>query len=71
MFKNHIDRRNLSGTPDPTAYSALTRAQRETEVIDARAKSVIRAIYTLTNAADFTILNRIELHDRKSGRNYR
>lgn len=68
---NGIPRRNPEGYNDPTAYSALSAAQAETDAIDARCAQLIKTLKNTIDLAGFDLIARIEVRDRKTGRNYR
>lgn len=70
-MKNMIPKRNPDGYVDPTAYEALTSVQTEQDDADQRCQQFIRALKTMIDLADYDLLARIELRDRKTGRNYR
>ncbi len=58
---------NQSGCKDPTAYEATRAISIEEE----RVSELIRVLKYIIKHAGFELVNRIELHDRKSGRIYR
>lgn len=68
-------RKNQSGCPDPTAYEAikkvLTEDGEEITDEDARVKRFIKSILILMDTAGFTLLNRMELQDRRTGKIYK
>lgn len=66
-----IPYRNPDGYADPTAYAALSKAQVEQDEADVRCQQLIRALKTMIDLSDYDLLARIELRDRKTGRNYR
>lgn len=69
--RSGISIRNPSGLLDPTAHSAITNIQKETDDADLRAQAFIRAVKTLVDQSGYDLLARIEIRDRATGRNYR
>lgn len=63
--------RNSEGYPDPTAYAAMTPIQRQQDEADQRLTQLIRTLKNVIDLADFDLLERIEVRDRKTGRVYR
>jgi hypothetical protein len=65
---NKNDFYNASGCADPTAYHAMQNIQRDQRA-EARREvdRLVNDIKTLTAERGFTVLNRIELKDKKSG----
>jgi len=66
-----IPYRNPEGYVDPTAHKALSSVQAEQDEADQRCQQLIRALKTMIDLADYDLLARIEIRDRKTGRNYR
>ena len=66
-----IPYKNAEGYADPTAYNALSSIQAEQDEADLRCQQLIRALKNLIDLADYDILARIEVRDRKTGRIYR
>lgn len=64
-------RKNSEGYADPTAYAALAPVIREESEQQRRVASLIGVLKYIINAAGFDLLARIELKDRKTGREYR
>lgn len=62
---------NASGCVDPTAQSALEPIQREQDAADDRASAVIHVIKTMLDLSGYDLLKRIEIKDRKTGREYK
>lgn len=58
---------NAEGYPDPTAYNGLKSTIREEQ----RLNNLIFVLKYIIHLAGFELLNRIELKDRKTGREYR
>lgn len=64
-------RKNAEGYSDPTAYTAMDKILREEKERERRVSTVIGLIKSIVDLAGFDLLTRIELRDRKSGREYR
>ena len=56
-------KRNASGYIDPTAYEAITNIESENE----RFKKLLNSIFNICDLADFEIMGRIVLVDKRSG----
>lgn len=61
---------NSEGYSDPTAYEGLKPVIREDEQ-QKRVNTLIFVLKYITRLAGFELLNRIEIKDRKTGREYR
>lgn len=64
-------RKNSSGYSDPTAYLGTRQIIREENAQQKRVAELIGVLKYIIDAAGFDLLARIELKDRKSGREYR
>ena len=62
---------NSEGYSDPTAYEGLKPVIREDEEQQKRVNTLIFVLKYITRLAGFELLNRIEIKDRKTGREYR
>ena len=62
---------NSEGYPDPTAHEGLKPIIREDEEQQRRLNTLIFVLKYITRLAGFELLNRIEIKDRKTGREYR
>ena len=60
-------KRNASGYIDPTAYEAITNIESENE----RFKKLLNSIFNICDLADFEIMGRIVLVDKRSGKVWR
>lgn len=69
--ENRIPLRNPEGYMDLTTHDALTNVMRETEKADQRCNRLIKSIKTVIDLADFDLVARIEVKDRRTGRTYR
>lgn len=67
--------RNAEGYMDLTAHDALTHVMRdkqfEIDEADLRCNRLIKSIKTVIDLADFDLVARIEVKDRRTGRTYR
>lgn len=66
-----IPYRNKSGCADPTAHDALSAIQAEQDQEVERVNRLIKALKINIDLADFDLLNRIEIRDRRTGKCYR
>ena len=57
-------KRNASGYIDSTAYEAITNIESENE----RFKKLLNSIFNICDLADFEIMGRIVLVDKRSGK---
>lgn len=67
--------RNAEGYMDLTAHDALTNVMRDKQLeldeADLRCNRLIKSIKTLIDLAGFELTARVEVRDRRTGRNYR
>ena len=61
---------NAEGYHDPTAYHG-TKIIRDEDEQQKRVNTLIFVLKYITRLAGFELLNRIEIKDRKTGREYR
>lgn len=61
---------NREGYADPTAYHATRLADAE-DALQGRANYLIKALKSTIRESGFELLNRIELRDQQSGREFR
>lgn len=64
-------RKNAEGYNDPTAGAAMSNIIREENERQRRVTALIGVLKYIIDAAGFELLARIELKDRRSGREYR
>lgn len=64
-------RKNSSGYSDPTAYLGTRNIIREENEQQKRVSALIGVLKYIIDAAGFDLLARIEIRDRKTGREYR
>lgn len=62
---------NKEGYADPTAYHGLKPIIKEDDEQQKRVNTLIFVLKYITRLAGFELLNRIEIKDRKTGREYR
>ena len=62
---------NKEGYADPTAYEGLKSIIRDEDEQQKRVNTLIFVLKYITRLAGFELLNRIEIKDRKTGREYR
>ena len=64
-------RRNAEGYPDPTAYLGTKEVIKEGSEADKRAYDLVKVLKYIIRAAGFELIERIQLRDTKSGREYK
>lgn len=64
-------RKNAEGYSDPTAGTAMSNILREENEQRRRVSSLIKELKIIIDDAGFDLLARIEIRDRKTGREYR
>ena len=64
-------KKNAEGYIDPTAYKAITKVMQEESDQQRRINALIGSLKSLIDLAGYDLLNRIEVRDRKTGREYR
>lgn len=64
-------RKNAEGYSDPTAGTAMSNILREENEQQRRVSSLIKELKSIIDDAGFDLLARIEIRDRKTGREYR
>lgn len=62
---------NQEGYPDPTAYYGIRQAMAEDTESVQRANALIKELKALIRESGFELMARIELRDKRSGREYR
>lgn len=61
---------NQEGYPDPTAYEGIRRIMAEDAESVQRVNALIKELKALIRESGFELIARIELRDRRSGREY-
>ena len=64
-------KRNAEGYSDPTAYAGATNILREEYEAQRRVNALIGSLKSLIDLAGFDLLNRIEIRDRRTRREYK
>ena len=64
-------RKNAEGYSDPTAGAALSNIIREENERQKRVTALMGVLKYIIDAAGFDLIARIEIRDRRSGREYR
>lgn len=64
-------RRNSEGYNDPTAYAALSKIQQEEYEQSKRVAELIHVLKYIIDKSGFTLASRIELRDKKTGKEFR
>ena len=63
---------NSEGYADPTAFAAISSVTREENAeLDSRVNFLIKVIKFIADGAGFDITNRIEIRDRKTGKEFK
>jgi len=62
---------NAEGYKDPTAYEGIRNVVQDEQRQQKRVNDLIFVLKFIINLAGFDLLNRIEIRDRKTGREYR
>ena len=71
MKYDHEIRKNGEGYNDPTAFLGIQAVIRSESEPQKRSNTLIFVIKYIIDAAGYDLLNRIEVKDRKSGKEYR
>lgn len=64
-------RRNCEGYSDPTAYAALAKISQEENEQQRRASDLIRVLKYIVDKSGFELAARIELREKKTGKEFR
>jgi Na+/serine symporter len=62
---------NASGCKDPTAYAAVQKVSKEEKELLAKVSEVIKVLKVIIKFANFELVERIVLRDRKTGKEFR
>ena len=63
--------RNIEGYSDPTATIAVGQVSREESEADKRVYDLVKVLKFIIRSCGFELIERIQLKDTKSGREYR
>ena len=64
-------RRNSEGYRDPTAYAALVKISQEEYLQNRRVAELINVLKYIIDKSGFELAARIELRDKKTGKEFR
>lgn len=64
-------RKNSEGYNDPTAYAALSKIQKEEIELQRRVSEVINVLKYIIDKSGFELMARIEIRDKKTGKEFR
>ena len=63
--------KNIEGYADPTASGAIGEVNREQTDADKRAYDLIKVLKYIIQAAGFELVERVQIRDTKTGREYK
>lgn len=64
-------RKNKEGYADPTAYAAISKIQRDEIELQRRVSEVINVLKYIIDKSGFELMARIEIRDKKTGKEFR
>lgn len=64
-------KRNVEGYPDPTAYYGTRQVIKTESETDKRAFDLIKVLKFIIRSCGFELIERIQIKDTKTGREYR
>ena len=64
-------RKNSQGYNDPTAYAALWKIRQEELTQQQRVSELIRVLRYIINKSGFELISRIELREKRTGKEFR
>ena len=64
-------RHNTSGCVDPTAYEALKPMIQEDAALEKKVHNLVNTVKFIIDWAGFEMIGRIQIKDKKSGREFR
>lgn len=64
-------RKNSEGYSDPTAYEAMSKIQRDEIAQQKRVAELVNVLKYIIDKAGFDLLSRIEIRDRRTGKDFR
>ena len=62
---------NASGYPDPTAYHALEPIIREEQELEKRVHNLVNVLKFIVGWAGFEFIGRIQIRDKKTGKEFK
>ena len=63
--------KNSEGYLDPTASAAISQVSREKSEAEKRVHDLVKVLKYIINAAGFELSERVQLKDKKTGREYK
>ncbi|WFD12226.1 hypothetical protein [Tepidibacter hydrothermalis] len=70
-MSNRNPKFNASGCADPTAYEALKPMIKEDAALEKKVHNVVNCVKFIVDWAGFELIGRIQIKDKKSGREFR
>lgn len=64
-------KRNKEGYSDPTAYAALSKIQKEDIELQRRVSELVNVLKYVIDKSGFELMARIEIRDKKTGKEFR
>ncbi len=64
-------KRNKEGYKDPTAYAALSNIQKEEAEQQRRVSELVNVLKYIIDKSGFELMARIELRDKRTGKEFR
>jgi hypothetical protein len=71
MNNNDISLFNSSGCKDPTAYEALKPIIKEESELEKKAHDVMKVIKFIIGLAGFELIQRIQIKDKRTGKEFK
>jgi len=68
---NNNPKYNSSGCKDPTAYEALKPMIKEEAELEKKAHSLVNVVKFIVGWADFELIGRIQIKDKRTGKEFR
>lgn len=62
---------NASGCKDPTAYEAVTNISKEEHELNQRVHNLVKIVKKLIDLTDFELIGRIQIKDKRTGKEFR
>lgn len=64
-------RKNKEGYSDPTAYAAISKIQRDEIEMQRRVSELVNVLKFIIDKSGFELMARIELRDKRTGKEFR
>ncbi|AZK44787.1 hypothetical protein [Paenibacillus lentus] len=71
MIESRNPKYNASGYPDPTAYQAMKPVVREESELDRKVHRLIKTLKSIIEWAGFELIGRIQIKDKRTGREFK